>query len=297
MNFSYEFSTKVLRDFSCAVFRRNAAKLARIISEDYAKSDRTIDVQDLLMKSTLDTIFKVGFGVELNSITGSSEGTQFANAFDDSSAMTQWRYVDILWEIKRFLNVGFEAKLKKNIKIVDDFINKIISSKIEQGSKSADDSLSNKKEDILSRFLELNETDPRYLRDITLNFLVAGRDTTATTLSWFLYMLCKNPHVQDKAAKEVREATDAKDSTPFDQYVESVTDDALDKMHYLHAALAETLRLYPAVPVTIRYQTDIVCEKMQRSFVQKDGWTRMDTLEEKVLSSSLHFSCARKGLF
>lgn len=246
---SYEFSTKVLRDFSSAVFRKNAAKLARIISEDYAKSDRTIDAQDLLMKSTLDSIFKVGFGVELNSIAGSSEGTQFANAFNDSSAMTLWRYVDILWEIKRFLNVGFEAKLKKNIKIVDDFINKIISSKIEQGFKSADGSLSNKKEDILSRFLELNETDPRYLRDITLNFLVAGRDTTATTLSWFLYMLCKNPHVQDKAAKEVRKATDAKDNTPFDQYVESVTDDALDKMHYLHAALAETLRLYPAVPV------------------------------------------------
>ncbi|MCL7029789.1 hypothetical protein MKW94_017327 [Papaver nudicaule] len=246
---SYEFSTKVLRDFSSAVFRKNAAKLARIISEDYVKSNRTIDAQDLLMKSTLDSIFKVGFGVELNSIAGSSEGTQFANAFNDSSAMTLWRYVDILWEIKRFLNVGFEAKLKKNIKIVDDFIYKVITSKIEQGSKSADDSLVNKKEDILSRFLELNETDPKYLRDITLNFLVAGRDTTATTLSWFLYMLCKNPHVQDKAAKEVREATDAKDNTPFDQYVESVTDDALDKMHYLHAALAETLRLYPAVPV------------------------------------------------
>lgn len=30
---SYEFSTRVLRDFSCSVFRRNAAKLVRVISE------------------------------------------------------------------------------------------------------------------------------------------------------------------------------------------------------------------------------------------------------------------------
>ncbi|OVA20921.1 Cytochrome P450 [Macleaya cordata] len=248
---SYEFSTKVLRDFSSAVFRRNAAKLARIISDDYAKSNRTLDAQDLLMKSTLDSIFKVGFGVELNSICGgSNDGTRFANAFNDSSAMTLWRYVDIFWVIKRFLNVGFEAKLKKNIKVVDDFIYKVIQSKIEQASNPQDDSSSMmKKEDILSRFLELKDTDPRYLRDITLNFLVAGRDTTATTLSWFLYMLCKNPHTQEKIAKEVREATEAKDDTPFDKYVESVTDEALDKMHYLHAALAETLRLYPAVPV------------------------------------------------
>lgn len=29
---SFEFSTRVLRDFSCTVFRRNAAKLARVIS-------------------------------------------------------------------------------------------------------------------------------------------------------------------------------------------------------------------------------------------------------------------------
>jgi hypothetical protein len=32
---SYEFSTRVLRDFSCSVFRKNAAKLVRVISEFY----------------------------------------------------------------------------------------------------------------------------------------------------------------------------------------------------------------------------------------------------------------------
>ena len=30
---SYEFSTRVLRDFSCSVFRRNAAKLVKVMSE------------------------------------------------------------------------------------------------------------------------------------------------------------------------------------------------------------------------------------------------------------------------
>jgi len=32
---SYEFSTRVLRDFSCYVFRKNAAKLVKVISEFY----------------------------------------------------------------------------------------------------------------------------------------------------------------------------------------------------------------------------------------------------------------------
>ncbi|KAK9101704.1 hypothetical protein Sjap_018958 [Stephania japonica] len=244
---SYEFSTKVLRDFSSSVFRRNAVRLAGIISSA-ATSKSSMDIQDLLMKSTLDSIFKVGFGVELDSTCGSTEGTLFANAFNDSSELTLWRYVDITWPIKKFLNIGSEAKLKKNIKLIDDFMYKLIRTKIEKVSNSKDDS-AEKKEDIMSRFLDLNETDPRYLRDIVLNFLVAGRDTTATTLSWFIYMLCKHPHIQEKVAKEVREVTKASEDLSLGDVAATMTEEILDKMHYLHAALSETLRLYPAVPV------------------------------------------------
>lgn len=108
-----------------------------------------------------------------------------------------------------------------------------------------------KKGDILSRFLELKETDPKYLKDIILSFIIAGKDTTATTLSWFLYMLCKHPLIQEKIALEIREATKLKDNSCFDGIAASMTEEALDKMQYLHAALTETLRLYPAVPVVI----------------------------------------------
>ncbi|KAG5538520.1 hypothetical protein RHGRI_019185 [Rhododendron griersonianum] len=126
---SYEFSTKVLRDFSSIVFQKNVAKLAKIISEA-AASNQIMDIQDLFMKSTLDSIFKVAFGVELDSMCGSSEeGTKFSNAFDDSSAMTLRRYVDVFWSIKKALNMGVEAELKKNIKVIDDFVYKLIRSK------------------------------------------------------------------------------------------------------------------------------------------------------------------------
>ncbi|KAM1175178.1 hypothetical protein ACFX13_028279 [Malus domestica] len=57
---SFEFSTRVLRDASCSVFRRNAAKLVRIVFE-ISSSRGVFDMQDLLMRCTLDSIFKVGF--------------------------------------------------------------------------------------------------------------------------------------------------------------------------------------------------------------------------------------------
>ena len=64
-----------------------------------------------------------------------------------------------------------------------------------------------KREDVLSSFLQVTETGPTYLRDIILNFIIAGKDTTATIIAWFIYMVCKHPAVQLKFAKEVKEPT------------------------------------------------------------------------------------------
>lgn len=249
---SFEFSTRVLRDFSCAVFRKNAANLVRTVSE-FSVANSVFDVQDLLMRCTVDSIFKVGFGVDFNCLQGSSEeGSAFIKAFDDSTGLTYWRYLDPFWKLKRLFNIGSEASLKKNIKLIDDFVHNLISTKRKQLSVQQD---SNDKEDILSRFLVESKKDPagmndKYLRDIILNFMIAGKDTSATTLSWFFYMLCKNPLIQEKVAQEVKEiASSQGDGARVDDFIENVTDEVLEKMHYLHSALTETLRLFPAVPV------------------------------------------------
>jgi len=85
------------------------------------------------MRCALDSIFKVGFGTELNCLEGSSkEGTEFMKAFDESNALIYLRYVDPIWSLKRFLNIGGEAKLKHNVKLIDDFVNGVINTKKEQ---------------------------------------------------------------------------------------------------------------------------------------------------------------------
>jgi len=79
------------------------------------------------MKCTLDSIFKVGFGVELNCLEKSSkEANIFMEAFNDSNAFVFKRYLDPFWKLKRVLNFGSEAALKKNIKIIDDFVHSLI---------------------------------------------------------------------------------------------------------------------------------------------------------------------------
>ncbi|KAL6569415.1 hypothetical protein OROMI_013929 [Orobanche minor] len=251
---SSEFSTRFLRDFSCSVFRKNAAQLVSTVRE-FSKTDQFFDAQKaLLMRYTLDSISKVGFGVDLDCLQGSNaEGNEFIKAFDDSSELVYWRYVDPFWKLKRHLNIGGEAILKKKTKFIHNFVDKVIRTKREQMEK---EQYYNNKEDILSRFIVESKKDPEmmtdeYLRDIILSFIIAGKDTTANTLSWFIYVVCKNHLVQERIAQEIREAvvTNPQDEASFDDFIEHITDEALEEMHYLHATLAETLRLYPAVPV------------------------------------------------
>ena len=88
------------------------------------------------------------------------------------------------------------------------------------------------------------------MRETILNLVIGGQDTTARTLSWFFYMMCRNPLVQEKIVQEVKDVNCCEGSElEEDEFVANITDATLEKMHYLHAALTETLRLYPAVPV------------------------------------------------
>ena len=84
---------------------------------------------------------------------------------------------------------------------------------------------------------------PKVLCDEIAAVLLAGRDTTAITLSWLFHELGSHPHVV-KALREEIHAVVGPSATP--------TYEQLKNMKYLQHTLNETLRLYPAVPVNPR---------------------------------------------
>ena len=130
---SHEFSTRVLRDYSSGVFRDTAAELAGIVAAAARGAGERLDISDLLMRSTLDSIFEIGFGVNLGSLTGSSEeGAAFARAFDDASEQVLHRFLDPFWKAKRFLNLSSEAAMKRSLRTINDFVYAVIDRKIEQ---------------------------------------------------------------------------------------------------------------------------------------------------------------------
>ncbi|MFB7463070.1 cytochrome P450 [Streptomyces sp. NPDC056224] len=83
------------------------------------------------------------------------------------------------------------------------------------------------------------EFDASELRDQVLIFLLAGHETTATSLSFALHLLARHPEVQERAREEIGRVLG--DRTP------GAAD--LDRLPYLTQVLKEAMRLYPAAPV------------------------------------------------
>lgn len=76
------------------------------------------------------------------------------------------------------------------------------------------------------------------LRDELMTLLVAGHDTTATSLAWALYWIHSLPQVGEKLREELVEIG------------ESLEINAILQLPYLNAICQETLRIYPVIIVT-----------------------------------------------
>ncbi|XP_024535245.1 cytochrome P450 704B1 [Selaginella moellendorffii] len=256
---SFEFASRVLREWSGSVFRDHALELARIVRA--AASNKTsLEMQDLFLRMTLDTICNLGFGVHLGLLSSTLPHNDFAAAFDRCNAIVSFRFADPFWKLKRLLRIGEEGDLPKNLATVDEFTYNIIRKRRIQLSKENED-LRARKKDLLSRFMLLDESSSdAYLRDIVLNFVIAGRDTTAATLSYFIYMVASHPDCQARLHSELLDFDHSSrqhehhddDPSSMESFAKLLTLEALAKLPYLHAAVNETLRLYPSVPLNFK---------------------------------------------
>eukprot|EP00250_Pteridium_aquilinum_P016970 c23387_g1_i1 orf=189-1883(+) len=264
---SYEFASKSLKEFCELAFREKAIKLANFLILE-SKEGNCVDMQDAFLRLLFDSYCRIGFGWEVATLQKAppAEQLSFVNAFDDCNAMMFARYVDPLWKLKRWLKVGKEVKFAKDVGTLDNTVFSFIEQRRNEALKG--DKISDKS-DLLSRFLALSEGNSKQytdqqIRNIILNFMVAGRDTTALTLSWFLYALCKNPSVQEKLVEELSQiepegfatkmphAGSFPSESQIHSFAELLTYDKLSSLHYLQACLQETLRLYPPVPLDFR---------------------------------------------
>ncbi|KAJ3679765.1 hypothetical protein LUZ60_017776 [Juncus effusus] len=230
-----------------------------------------VELADLLERFSLDNIFKVAFGEDLACLAEEEEGfggtksKELRDAFVEAQELSLARFLEpleVLYKIKKFLNIGSERRLRKAISIVHGHTMKIIRARLEKGSEL------DGREDLLSRFASNEEHDVEVLRDIVISFLLAGLDTSATALTWFFWLVSTRRDVEMKILDEIKRvrASNQITTTLF-------SFDELHEMNYLHATITESMRLYPPVFLDIQScnEDDVLPDG---TFVKK-GWLIM----------------------
>ncbi|KAG8373659.1 hypothetical protein BUALT_Bualt11G0047200 [Buddleja alternifolia] len=241
---SYEFNTKSLRNFVMKnISTELQTRLIPVLEKVSVETNRILDFQDIMERFAFDNICKVAFNVDPCCLGGDeSVGWEFMQAFEDASSLSLGRFMYAirgLYKIKKFFNMGSEKKLQKSISIVHEFANKIIKTRMEERNE-------NKDEDLLSRFIGTkNNENIEFLRDVVISFILAGHDTTSSALSWFFWLLSSRKDVEERILQELENIRARNGKSIGEVY----SFDELREMHYLHAAISESMRLYPPVPV------------------------------------------------
>lgn len=240
---------------------------------DVSKGINTVDMQAKFFSFTFDSIQKIFFDVDVNSIQ-KEYGDTYANAYDKahramllylfetqtnhilSNALLPFpfgtlgfcekifpRHFSLLYQYTNYTSSNYKDFIE-----ACDFLDKETYKRIQQ--VRSDPKLKSKK-DMLSNFINADPNlDDKGLRDIMLNLIIAGRDTTACTLTWMFYEFGKHPEIQDKLYEELINVLGIeKINSPTMKDVDT------NNLPYLNGCLYETLRLYGAVPQDVKIAT------------------------------------------
>jgi len=281
---SHGFSTKQLNENALKCFKKCASTLKHKIAL-FAESNQTFDIKDLFFRTTMDSICKIAFDYDVNS-TSSENMPEFAVAIDKCTKHLFNRILNPLWRIKKIISLQDELEYKNNIKKLDTLCYSIIDQRIELlKTRNAFNNISGDTQnnfmngvdlelyDILSLFINkiienqneiilddiFQDDIKKYLRDIIFSFIIAGRDTTASTLSWLFFELLTKNDLTELIKNEINLETKNYNQQSYP---------------IIQSAFLETLRLHPPVPMDVKYaKRDLVLGENQDSaiYVPKDA--------------------------
>ncbi|WCJ31758.1 cytochrome P450 family 96 subfamily A polypeptide 10 [Euphorbia peplus] len=223
------------------------------VLDHVAEKRLEVDFQDLFQRFTFDITCKLVTGYNPKCLSVEFQDIEFSKAMDEAEEVIFHRHIkpEYIWKLERWADVGQERKLRKARRILDHVSGEYISRKREQLIMSRNNDLISERDeeemgvDLLTSYMNSEaKLDDKFLRDTIINFLLAGRDTTSSALTWFFWLISINPQAEDRILEELKALKSfnvSESSRVFDPK-------DVNKLVYLHGALCETLRLYPPVP-------------------------------------------------
>ncbi|BFZ60927.1 hypothetical protein YB2330_001980 [Saitoella coloradoensis] len=274
------FMDKRFKTITAATFAWQTEKFIHLIEMN---QDKALDIQDLFYRFTLENFGQVAFTTSFGCLDSISSSVPFADALSFVQQYSVLRFNTPLFWLHEWLKPSY-WRFRRDLRIMNEYAYSIIRSR--RSSSTPID------QDLLSLFMNYRDEDgkelsDKQLRDIILNFIFAGRDTTAQLLSWTTHNLLANP----SALSQLRSETAS---------LPPMAGETLHLHTYAHAVLYETLRLCPSVPTNVRWtlkSDHVPCEG--RSILVEPGtivqWSTyvMNRRPELWGSNSLTYNPAR----
>ncbi|OWM65398.1 hypothetical protein CDL15_Pgr008988 [Punica granatum] len=245
-------------------------ELAQLVKRIGDASPTPVDISDAFATLTNSVVCRAALGRKYNE--DEAIGRRFKNLLAEFVGLLGVFNVGDLIPSLGWINKlnGSDKKVERVAKEFDDFLEQVVEEHVSKLNKpyqqeerkynnddnnstrnnndSDGDGDSDKKDfvDVLLEFQRDNlagfPLSKLSIKAIILDVFSGGTDTTYTVLEWAMTELLRHPKVMENLQKEVREVAKGR---------LNITDEDLDRLHYLKAVVKETLRLHPPLPLLV----------------------------------------------
>ncbi|KAI0477362.1 cytochrome P450 [Xylariaceae sp. FL0804] len=257
LHFLNTMNLRVLTEVALPTYLSRSVSLLR----ERARDGRLVDLQSVFHEITSQLMGKMAYGMEMHA------DDEFTVAFDYASGVTTERFQNPFWMATEWIT---GLRFRRSLATIRAFGINIVKSAAAQapGQDSsveydpADDTgrLHEVSGSLIKSLLQALGSQKDIVADAALNYLSAGRDTTAQALSWTMYSLMRHRFVAGKLRNEVQHLLESSpDSAMGDCFGEDRINSTLfnpSALPYTMAVFYESLRLYPPIPFEIKE-----CEK------------------------------------
>ncbi|MCY1073512.1 cytochrome P450 [Archangium lansingense] len=199
--------------------------------ERAADAGTPLPVFQEMMRLTLTVVVRALFGVDVAEHTR-TVGDAFTTALEvtNERIISPLPYLPWLYRLPTRSNRAF----RQAVDTLDGIVRGLISQRRASGKQT---------EDLLGMLMAASDADTgdtfndAQLRDEVMTLLLAGHETTATSLAWTFHLLEQHPEVEARLHEEVDEALGGRMPTVAD----------LPKLRYVGCVFEEAMRLYPPI--------------------------------------------------
>lgn len=246
----------------------------------------TIDLQADFMRFTVDAIAGLSFGSDINTLESNDDVIQHHL---DKILPALFKRVNAIVPYWRFIKLPADRQLDRSVALVNESINSFITNARER--LDTDPSRREQPQNLLeSMIVAADQSDSGVNNDDmagnVVTMLLAGEETTATTLSWLIYLLMRNPEALKCAQAEARHTVGSLDE---------LTPEKLAELKFIEACTLETLRLKPTGPFNVLVALQDT--EVAGVAVPKDMWVwsvcRHDTMSERYFPDAQAFKPKR----